>query len=300
MTKILIAVRDGALLVICHDRCFPFLSAELVLYSDRRFVSHFSHAKFIYILYSPSRSSILILSVMPPRRSHTRELIDHLKSEPYHIGIHNRIKVSHPRNGAKIDELLNRKITPPQKVILRALVEVTEAVMNENDEVRREKSQMHSLHIFGDILYKCLSPVRKHIFEKTKQRTSEFIKSWNKKGIDDDTTEEAKVLGEFVMKAKQKACDPCYFRTHFDRYKTWLQMYAKRCHLVHGGFDDMTSQEIWNSLKKMEVEVNSGVADFPDAKEKKYALQAISEMRNFKFNWKNNRWEDKEGNTMKT
>ena len=90
------------------------------------------------------------------------------------------------------------------------------------------------------------------------------------------------------MKAKKKAQNPSYFQEHFNWQKTWLYLYTKRCHLVHGGFDDMTSEQIWNSLKVMESEVNSGVADFPNAKEKKYALQAISEMRSFKFIQKNN------------
>ena len=206
---------------------------------------------------------------MPPiTRSHTRELVNHLKSEPYHIGIHDRIKVAHPTNGAKIDELLNRKITPPQKEIVRALVEVTEAVLNENDKARRELSQIHSLHIFGDILHMCLGPVRKYIYDKTKMRTSDFINSWADKGLDDNTTPEAKLLAAFIMKAKKKAQNPSYFQEHFDRQKTWLYLYTKRCHLVHGGFDDMTSEQIWNSLKVMESEVNSGVADFPNAKEK--------------------------------
>ena len=68
---------------------------------------------------------------------------------------------------------------------------------------------------------------------------------------------------------------------------------------MHSEFDEMISEQIWNNLKAMESEVNSGVADFPNAKEKKYVLQAISEMRSFKFIQKNNKWEDRDGNAMK-
>jgi hypothetical protein len=34
-------------------------------------------------------------------------------------------------------------------------------------------------------------------------------------------------------------------------------MYAERCYLVHGGFDDMTAQQIWESLQDIEAQLRS-------------------------------------------
>lgn len=238
---------------------------------------------------------------MPATRSQAREIINHLKTEPYYIAIHNRVKAKHPKNATKIEELLTRKITPPHQDIMKALAEVAEASMNHADQLEREKAQMHGLHILGDILYKCLSNVRKYIFEKTKMRTSAFITSWVNHGIDDDTTEEAKILAAFVRdQAKEKAKIPSYFQNLFDRYKAWLRMYAERCYLVHGGFDDMTAQQIWESLQNIETQLNSGAVYFLDPTWKRYALEAVTDMRHFKFNWKNKQWEDKKGNQIAT
>jgi len=60
----------------------------------------------------------------------------------------------------------------------------------------------------------------------------------------------------------------------------------------------MEPQEIWNALKDVETDVNSGAIIFENPDWKRYALEAIVDMRFFKFNWKNNRWEDKNGNEI--
>ena len=141
-----------------------------------------------------------------------------------------------------------------------------------------------------DILYKCLTPVRKLIYAKTRKTTSVFIDSWQQRNIDDDTTEEANILAAFIKEgAQKKAIDTSYFQTRFQKYKTWLRMYADRCELVHSGFEDMEPQDIWNTLKGIESDVNSGAVTFKDPDWKNYALEAIADMRIYKFNWKNGR-----------
>ena len=151
-----------------------------------------------------------------------------------------------------------------------------------------------------DILYKCLTPVRKLIYAKTRKTTSVFIDSWQQRNIDDDTTEEANILTEFIRNsAAKKAKDTSYFQTRFQRYKTWLRMYAERCELVHSGFDDMDPQDIWYTLRHIERDVHSGAVSFKDPNWKSFALEAIDDMRFCKFNRNNNLWEDKQGNLIK-
>lgn len=246
------------------------------------------------------RVSSLLIFMPAITRSQTRAQLDHLKNAPYPIDILARIKSKYPENHGKIQNLLNKEITPPPEAIIDAIMEIAGNCMDEVDEVKKQNAQFRAFHTLGDILYKCLTPVRKHIYEKTKKNTSAFIGSSEEKGIDDDTTEEADILKEFIKQAKNKAKHPSYIETHFQRYKTWLRMYAKRCELVHSGFDDMEPQDIWNALRDIERDVNSETIVFENPDWKDYALKGIMEMRICKFNWKNDRWEDKKGNPIDT
>lgn len=75
-------------------------------------------------------------------------------------------------------------------------------------------------------------------------------------------------------------------------------MYAARYNLVHGGFDDMTPQEMWNNLKNIEKEINCGSANFLNSDWKKHALEAIADMRFCKSDLKRGEWKDKMGNII--
>ena len=106
-------------------------------------------------------------------------------------------------------------------------------------------------------------------------------------------------MREFINKgAKTKAKNTSYLLGRVQKYKTWLRMYAERCELVHSGFDDMEPQAILDALRDVERNLNSGAITFKNPERKHYALEAIVDMRKFKFSWKNNRWEDKEGNPI--
>ena len=109
------------------------------------------------------------------------------------------------------------------------------------------------------------------------------------------------MLMDFVrILAKKKAKDSTYLKHHFQKYKVWLQLYAERCRLVHDGFDDMTPQKLWNTLVEIEGEVNSGTLTFSDPTWKMFVLEAISDMRCFKFDLKDSEWKDKAGNLIVT
>ena len=232
-------------------------------------------------------------------RSQTRSLLNHLKNAPYPVDFLTRVKSKYPQSHEELKDLINTEITPPPETIIDAIIDIARNCMDENDLLNQQNGQIRAFHALGDILYKCLTPVRKHIYDKTQKTTSAFIDSWQRIDIDDDTTEEAKILTEFIKKgAKNKAENYSYFQARFQRYKTWLRMYAERCQLVYNGFDDMEPQEIWNALKDVETDVNSGAIIFENEDSKRYALEAIADMRLYKFDWKNNRWEDKNGNKI--
>jgi hypothetical protein len=151
-----------------------------------------------------------------------------------------------------------------------------------------------------EILYEVLTPVRQHILKETNMNTLAFIKRWSKNGgIENSDTDEAKVLADFVKKqVKEDLKYPTNFQTCFGQYKAWLQMYAESCELAHAGYSDMTAQNNWDNLKKIEAEVNSGVAKFLNPEWEKHVLDAINDVRRSEFNLVNNQWEDKEGNPI--
>ena len=105
-----------------------------------------------------------------------------------------------------MEGLINKEITPPPETIIDAVIEIARNYMDENYKLNQQHRQIRAFHTLGDILYKCLTPVRKHIYDKTKKTTSSFIDSWQRRDINDDTTEEAEILIEFIKEAaKNKA-----------------------------------------------------------------------------------------------
>jgi hypothetical protein len=259
----------------------------------------------------PSITSTQLLDIIMPAttRSQTRTQLNHLKNAPYPIDFLTRIKSKYPKNHENIQDLLNREITPPPETVIDGIIEVAQNCMdendklqncmNENDKLKQQIAEFRAFHTLGDILYKCLTSVRKHIYNNNKKNISTFMEGWEINGIDDDTTEEAEILKDFIKQgAKTKAKDASYIKKRFERYKTWLKMYADRCNLVHSGFDDMAPQAIWDALKDIERDLNSGTITFENPDWKQHALEAIADMKTFKFNCKNNKWEDKEGNPI--
>ena len=60
-------------------------------------------------------------------------------------------------------------------------------------------------------------------------------------------------------------------------------MYYERCELVHDGLDAMSPQMHWDTLKFIEKEVNSGNLCFKHSNWQGYAIEAIHNLRSFKF-----------------
>jgi hypothetical protein len=60
-------------------------------------------------------------------------------------------------------------------------------------------------------------------------------------------------------------------------------MYRDQYGLVHNGFEDMTDQEVWDSLKKTESALTSGAVIFANPSWKDYAIECIQEVRKNKF-----------------
>ena len=95
---------------------------------------------------------------------------------------------------------------------------------------------------------------------------------------------QADLIKSFIKKdAPKKAQDAQYLQANFERWKTWLLMYYERCELMHDGLDEISPQELWNTLKFIEKEVNSGKANFKYPNWQRYAIEAIHDMRSFKF-----------------
>jgi hypothetical protein len=95
----------------------------------------------------------------------------------------------------------------------------------------------------------------------------------------------AQIIRDFISsKAPKKAKDPKYMEDHYKRWKAWILMYNERCTLVHGGFEEMENpQEIWDAPKYIEQDMRGDVAMFSDPTWPQYVLDAIDEMRTYKF-----------------
>ena len=102
-------------------------------------------------------------------RSHTRKMIEDLKTSPYSISVRNLAKIEQPKVSAKLEKLLNREDTPETQEITHTLLELSDRSMRAKRRVDTERSMVNGLHTVGDILYKCLTPVRKHIYTQTKK-----------------------------------------------------------------------------------------------------------------------------------
>ena len=224
----------------------------------------------------------------PITRSQARKTLDHHKSSPYHAAFIAKVKSEFPHATDKLENLLEREKTPDVSEILDSYRNLVSTVMKEYDKVTQRQNESEGLHVMGDILYKSLTPLRKYIFKNTSlsQNTSSFIKSWEDEGVDgvnDDSTVQANIIKNFIKKdAPKKAQDTKYLQASSERWKTWL-MYYQRCELVHGGLDEMSPQDLWDNLKLIEEKVNSGNLRFKHINWQGYAIQAIHDLRSFKF-----------------
>jgi hypothetical protein len=91
-----------------------------------------------------------------------------------------------------LKKLLDRDVTPNPNDITKALLELSENSMDAHDLLKRQTSLIRGLHVMRDI-----SRLSTEIYFKHKnQNTPAFIKAWTDDGIEDDNTEQAKLLKE--------------------------------------------------------------------------------------------------------
>jgi hypothetical protein len=240
------------------------------------------------------RLAHFIKFVMPAiTRSKTRQLIDKMNgTDPYYSRYLKTIKQSGSASKVeKFESLLQREQTPDIEELFRSVIDL-------HQESEMKRSQDNGLHILGDIMYKALSQVRSYLSKcpdpndstkVMKFNTTTFMNSWRNNAkpggnLSDDTTPEAKILRKFVVdKSPGKAKDPKYVQERYDRYKAWLTIYDDRCRLVHGGLDQMEAQDMWNALKKIRHQIESGEAALTDKKLTQFALDAVDEVETHKF-----------------
>ena len=219
-------------------------------------------------------------------RSQTRRQLEYLKTNPYPTSFLARTKAKYPDRTAKIEELLEEKVTPEPEYITKELINIALKFEEETKEI----SVHRGLHLLGDIIYKSLTPMRKYIKDRTspKQSVSEFIREWGLGNIDDDTTPQAIIIQDYIKSdAPKKSRNSKYLQKEFNKWKAWLQIYAARCELVHDGLEDMSGQQLWDALKGIEEEAKNDKVTFADPTWKGYALEAIQEMQSFKFQMSN-------------
>ena len=183
---------------------------------------------------------------MPPvTRSRTRALVNHLKTSPYLVNFFSRLKSKSPQNYAKIEPFLNQEIHPSPENVIAAVAEIAEYYINKYDELKERLNRIRRSQTLADVLYQCLTPLREYINLKTGKSISQYIRSWERNGIDDDTAMEGDILAEFINNgAEKRTKNKSDFQTRFQRYKAWLRMYVEICESIHREFDDMEEDEI--------------------------------------------------------
>jgi hypothetical protein len=200
-----------------------------------------------------------------------------------------------PTSTAKLEELLERDITPPQNDVADSLLDIAESLLAKYQDLetnyqglKATAAQNRTVPLIADIVYKASKHLRKYISDNTVTHlnTTNFIRAWETAGgISDNTTPQADLIKMFIINnaSQYNANNPQYLQYEFEKYKAWLCMYAERCNLAHSGYDDMSSQKLWEALKKIEADVKSGKAIFSNQTWPRFALAAIENMREFKF-----------------
>jgi len=219
---------------------------------------------------------------MPPvTRSQARKRLDDVRATPYASKTLARWK-----KHAQADDLVrlfDREDTPDPWEVIDEFFKVHNSMS--------EKLSHHSgLHHTSDILFNASVVVRKYIRDNTspKQDTTAFIKAWMSEAksgsLDDDTTPQADLLRRFIAeKESKKSPTPESQAEAFRKYKMWLVLYDERCKLVHGGLQDKSDQEIWDVLKQVEQDIKAEKLTFSKPDAPRYVLEAIQDVRNFKF-----------------
>ena len=223
-------------------------------------------------------------------RSKTRQLIDKINStDPYYSRYLKTVRQSGSSSiVSNLESILKREQTPDAEELVRAVIDL-------HQESEMKRSQDHGLHVLGDIIFKALSSLRSYLLKchdpndstkVLKFNTTKFMSAWRSsgttsEGLADDTTREAR---KFITdKCPGKAKDPEYVQAKYDRYKAWLTIYDERCHLVHGGLDQMEAQVMWDALKSIRNQIKSGEAALTDQRLMQFALDAVDEVQTQKF-----------------
>jgi len=236
----------------------------------------------------------------------------HNKISPYASTVITRAKARNLKTLGKVEELLNHNQTPPYEELVDSFCELVDEVLDREDRKEKDRKERDrkeqdrkeespkakAFHLMGDILFKSTTPIRSRIQQEAKMRTSDFIYQWHLDGIDNDNTTQGQLLMKIVKKQFPKKGE-AYCKNEYNKYKVWLQMYAARCNLVHGGLDDMSSQDAWNHLKAIEKQLKSGEADFENPTWNQYGILAIEEVRTFKFSKDSKgKYHDRQGNNI--
>lgn len=225
---------------------------------------------------------------MPPiTRSRTRKLVDDLKTAPYYSRDLAAIKKHKTPSVAKLEALLERQETPDLEELVGTLLKI-------GAELGSQINQNQGLHILGDVVFKSATGLRGYIKDNSKNKcgrqlkgTQEFMNAWINEGIvglDDDTTLQADLIRDYIKdKYPTKAKNAKFVKDEYEKHKAWMQICFDRCNLVRGGIDGMPAQVVWDNLKNMAADLESGKADFLYPAWTQYALDAIEEVKVFKY-----------------